>query len=272
MKQLANYLFCDLKQTKEISWFRNALYSLVLYKVFIYIIQFNTLFSDERLIYKHAHFGNPIINSVFFLNNYYSVALGAFFILVIALCAVIGLLKKSTYITNLLLWLLMMNVSSFIYMTTDAGDYFLNQLLLFNCFFLPKNTKSSIINDFKTVLHNGSLAILKLQVCFAYAVSAYLKIIDPSWTGGMAIHQIFQIPQYSNIVFQSVPAGICVVLTYATLCYQLLFPFLVWVRAFKIYLLVFGISLHLCIAFGMGLVGFGLVMIISYILFLKYDN
>jgi hypothetical protein len=49
--------------------------------------------------------------------------------------------------------------------------------------------------------------------------------------------------------------------------YQLLFPVLVWIKKIKKMFLLLGILMHLYIAFVMGLVEFGSVMIISYIIF-----
>jgi len=170
------------------------------------------------------------------------------------------------------LWLSVMNLTSFLYPTLTAGDYLLNQLLCFNCFFIPKASKNLVWNDIKSALHNTALLAVKLQVCLAYFLAGYFKIIDDSWTSGDAIYQTFQIPEFSNAVLVSIPYSITVVLTYFTIAYQLSFAFLVWFRPFKIYLFSFGIMQHLLIAFGMGLFQFGVIMCICYILFLKYDD
>jgi hypothetical protein len=165
-----------------------------------------------------------------------------------------------------------MNLTAFLYPTLTAGDYLLNQLLFFNIFFTKKQSTSLIVNDIKTALHNTALFAIKLQVCLAYFLAAYFKIMDDSWITGAAIFQTFQIPEFSNDVLALIPYSVCVVLTYFTIAYQLSFAFLVWFRPFKIYLFSFGIMQHLLIALGMGLFQFGIIMCICYILFLKYDE
>jgi predicted DCC family thiol-disulfide oxidoreductase YuxK len=60
--------------------------------------------------------------------------------------------------------------------------------------------------------------------------------------------------------------------TYATLGFQWLFPILIWQRRWRLPLISFGLLLHLGIAFGMGLFTFGLVMYVSYLLFLPEDK
>lgn len=271
MNKITTYFFNSINQPKEVGWFRSALYLFLLYKVFLYIAQFNALFSDDRLVYHTVKRVNFIIDSSFFLNNYYTITLAIEFISGVAILSLVGLFKKSNFLTNIILWFLIINLSNFLYPVNTGGDYMLNQLLLFNCFLLPNKSNNVIFNDLKTLLHNTSLLALKIQICLAYFIAAYYKITDSSWIEGVAVYQTFQVPEFSNSLFQSVPYSITVVLTYLTMVYQSSFPFLVWFRPFKIYLFSFGILQHLFIAFGMGLVSFGLVMIICYILFLKYD-
>ncbi len=271
MNKITAYFFNTQNQPKEIGWFRSALYLFLLYKVFLYVVQFKALFSNDRLIYHTVKHINFIIDVSFFLNNHYSISLAIVFISSVAILSLVGLFKKSNFFTNLILWFTVINLSNFLYPVNTGGDYMLNQLLLFNCFLLPSKSRHLMINDFKTLLHNTSLLALKIQICLAYFIAAYYKITDSSWIDGVAVYQTFQVPEFSNSLFQSIPFVITVFLTYLTMIYQISFPFLVWFRPFKIYLFSFGILQHLFIAFGMGLVSFGIVMIICYILFLKYD-
>lgn len=272
MNTITTYFFSKQNQVREITWFRNALYLFLLYKVFVYIYQFNDLFSNERLIYHQTKHINLVVDSAFFLNNYYSVFVAGIFIFGVAVLSIIGLFKKSNYITNGVLWFLIINLTSFLYPTLTAGDYLLNQLLFFNCFLIPNASPKLFLSDLKTVFHNFALMAIKIQVCMAYFLAAYYKMIDDSWTSGEAIYQTFQIPEYSNALLASIPYLVTVALTYFTIGYQLSFAFLVWFRPFKIWLFSFGILQHLLIAFGMGLFQFGIIMCICYILFLKYDD
>jgi hypothetical protein len=269
---ITTYLFQQRKQTREVIWFRTALYLFLLYKVCVYLYQFDSLFSEERLIFHHIKRIHILIDSAFFLNNHYSVSLGVVVILAVAALSFIGLCKTSNFITNSILWALVLNLTNFLYPTLTAGDFLLNQLLFFNCFFNLKPGKSLVLNDLTNALHNAALLAIKLQICLAYILSGYYKVVDESWISGEALYRIFQIPEFSNAFLASIPFSICMVLTYATIAYQLSFPLLVWFRPFKIWLFSFGILQHLMIAIGMGLFQFGVIMIICYILFLKYDD
>lgn len=271
MNRLSTYIFDKKQQTRELGWFRMALYAFIIHKVFGYLYHYNELFSDKRLVYHTVKHINPLVDLTFYLNNHYDIYTAPLFILGVLFCAIAGLGKKSNYVTNSMLWLLIINLNNFLYPTLTAGDYLLNQLLFFNIFFSFKTSAKPAINDLKTALHNAALLGIKFQVCFAYVLSAWFKLSDPDWLNGMAVYHTFQIPEYGGPFLASLPLSICMVLNYVTIIYQLLFPALIWFRPLKIYLLAFGVLQHLVIAFGMGLFSFGIIMIICYILFLKYD-
>lgn len=272
MNRLITYLFQHKKQIKELGWFRFALYAFILFKVYGYICHYSELFSCQSLIYHSVKHINPLVDLTFYLNNHHAAGTASLFILATLFCALLGIFKRSNYISNTILWLLIINLTNFLYPTLTAGDYLLNQLLFFNIFFSFNTSKKTVLNDLKTALHNTALIAIKLQVCLAYVMAAWFKLGDASWLSGTAVYQTFQIPEYSTPFLASLPLGLCMILNYATMAYQLLFPAFIWFRPFKIYLLAFGIVQHLVIALGMGLFSFGIIMIICYILFLKYDG
>ena len=272
MSALSTYLFGYKRQRRELGWFRIALYGFVLYKVAAYIIHYPELFSNQSLVFHTVKYINPLVDLTFYLNNHYTSPVVILVIVGLTLCALLGIGKRSNYVTNAVLWLLVINLNNFLYPTLTAGDYLLNQLLFFNIFFSFKSSKNAVAHDVKTALHNTALLGIKIQVCFAYVLAAWFKFNDPDWLNGLAVYQTFRVPEYATPFLASLPLGVCIVLNYATMAYQLLFPVLIWFRPLKIYLLAFGILQHLVIAFGMGLFSFGIIMIICYILFLKYDD
>lgn len=271
MKALISYLFDFKRQSKETAWFRMALYAFIFFRVFIYCYHFDILFSERNIIYHEARDVGAINNAAFFLTNHYSLFLACSFITLLVICAALGLFRRSNYISNFILWLSIVNINNFLYPSLTSGDHLLNQLLFFNIFLSAKNARNAVINDIQTALHNGALISIKIQVCLAYSLAALYKLTDAGWLQGNAVYETFQIHEYSSAFFASFPKVICTVLSYLVLAYQLLFPIIIWQRPFKIYVLSLGMIQHLIIAFGMGLFSFGWIMIICYILFLKYD-
>ena len=271
MKLITTYLFDFKHQPREIKWFKNALSLFILYKVCVYIYLFPELFSEHRFIFLSNKPVNFLIDTAFFLSNNYSILLAICMISAIGLFSVLEIINKSNYFIRFFLWLIILNLTNFLYPTLTCGDYLLNQLLLFNIFLTNKSFKNSIINELSTLIHNIALIGIKMQVCLVYALAAWFKINDANWLNGSAIYDIFQIPEYSNTVFYSLPEWFCTISTYVVLVYQLGFCILVWIKPIKKYILALGIFQHLVIAFGMGLFSFGIIMIVCYILFLNYD-
>lgn len=237
----------------------------------VYLLHFGTLFSADAMVYAPSGLSGRFSDGAFLLSNYYSVPLAMCCIIVMALFSLLGLLRRSHYVINAVLWLLMLNMNHYLYATLTAGDYLLNQLLFFNIFFYTGRSDARF-GSFREALHNMALAGIKIQICLVYVVAAGFKLGDAGWMSGTAVYQTFQMTEYGNALLRSFPLWLCMILNYATMAYQLLFPLTIWFRPFKIYLLAFGILQHLLIAFGMGLFSFGIIMIICYFLFLKYDE
>ncbi|MFO0321291.1 MAG: hypothetical protein ACK504_02555 [Bacteroidota bacterium] len=271
MNKLVSYLFDFKKQSREVKWFKNALSLYLLYKVFIYIFLFSELFSNNRLIYHFIKQTNSLIDIAFFLNIHYSQSFALILIFLIAIFSFLELLNVSNYFIRFMLWIIMNNMSNFLNATLTAGDYLLNLFLFFNIFLSHKTYRHLVLNELTTAFHNISLIALKIQICLVYFLSACYKLSDVNWLNGSSVYKIFQIPEYSNSLFEALPYWICVIGTYLVLFYQLSFIVTVWIKPIKKYVLIFGIFLHLIIAFGLGLFNFGVIMILAYIPFLNYD-
>lgn len=248
------------------------MYLFIIYKILINVIHFDSLFSVHSLIYNAPKHIGSIRDVAYLLTNYYSNITSVICLSTVFILSCIGLFKKSNYITNTLLWLSIINLNNYLYPTLTAGDYLFNQLLLFNIFFSFKPSTRPFIQDLKTVFHNTALIGIKVQICLAYFLAALFKLSDADWLDGSALWDTIQIPEYSNALLASLPVAVCTILTYLTIVYQLTFPVMVFLNSTKKYVFTYGIIQHLVIALAMGLFSFGIIMIICYILFLKYDD
>lgn len=272
MKRIFAYFTEQKQQIKEVSWFQKAIYLFLFYKCVTYLLHFNELFSENSFILHHQGFSGPITDLAFLLNNYYTPWIGLVCIIVLLILSILGLVSRLPFLLKFAVWILVVNTGYFLYPTLTGGDYLLHQLLFFNLFLSPKKSNMIFLNDLSIMLHNGALVSIKIQVCLGYFLAGWFKLTDAAWLSGHAVYDIFQIPEYTSPFLQSLPYSITAVLTFLTIGYQLLFPVLIWWRRAKIYLLVFGIIQYLLIAISVGLFSFGWLMIITYLLFLKYDT
>ncbi len=271
MNVIVTYLFTKLNQPREVKWFTNALYVFLLCKILIYTSQLNELFSESALIFNRPYVSNSIKDVAFVLTNNYSYPLAIVFLFSITTACVLLLIGKSNYIIKFLLWLLVLNLHNYLYPIITAGEFLVNQLLFFNIFLTSNSSTNVNSNNFKIGLHNTALIALKTQVCLAYFIAALFKLQCAEWLNGQALQQITAIHMFSNYFLASTSNFILMCATYLVLGYQLMFPVIVFNNNLKKYVLGFGILQHLFIAFVMGLTSFGFVMIICYILFLKYN-
>lgn len=162
-----------------------------------------------------------------------------------------------------------------------TGGEALVGILLFYLMFIqesdPKTRKKTgepVFTDLQNVLNNTFYWIMLIQICVLYFFSTLYKLIDPYWLSGDAMQYISRIDAFSSgglrYLFADNPT-LSAIATYFTLIYQGLFPVLVWFKKIKLPFLLLGVLFHLGIAFGMGIFTFGIIMILTYLLFLE-DN
>ncbi|MBS1635647.1 MAG: hypothetical protein JST26_06955 [Bacteroidetes bacterium] len=267
MNQLSLYFFGEPRHLAATRVFRKALYALLLYRILVGLRHFDDLFGVNSLIYtKHISLSG-VKDLVYLLNIYELPWLRLSFLIAGGIICLAGIFNRQSFVTNVLLALVIYNIHSYLYSALTAGDYLLNMMVFFNCFLYTKPRKNIVLNELSTAAHNASLLALKIQVCLAYVLAAYYKLGDNSWLHGEAVFRSFQADVYSSHLLHLIPHGVAVCMNYAVIAYQGLFAGLVWIKPLKKWILWLGVAQHLFIAFGMGLMSFGFTMIISYLLF-----
>lgn len=243
-----------------------------MYKVLVYALWFRELFGVHSLVYHQAKGFCGIKDLAFLLNYAESPLVNGLVLGMIALIAIAGLFNFNHIVSNILLFLAVYNISLYVYPTLTAGDLLTNQLLFFNIFLFRKPARRPFWKDAQSALHNNALAGIKVQVCLVYILASWYKLSDADWLNGSAVYHSLQVNDYCLPLLRALPYWVMVAMCYFALVYQSLFAMLVWIRPLKKYVLAIGVVQHLFIAFGMGLFSFGIIMIISYIIFLDLDR
>lgn len=187
-----------------------------------------------------------------------------------------GLLNFLPRLTAVLLYVVTANLFVKGYLMFTGGEALVNILLFYLMFIHTAKKKqeykeSSVFFDLQNVLNNTFYWIILIQVCVLYFFSDFYKLLDPYWLNGEALMHISKVDAFSGpamvAVFAENPT-LSLIGTYTVLFYQGLFPILVWFKRIKIPFLAIGVLLHLGIAIGMGIFTFGVLMILTYFLFL----
>jgi hypothetical protein len=146
------------------------------------------------------------------------------------------------------------------------GGMLLMLLMSFYCSVVNVNAKS----PYGIALTNAARIACIAQVILVYLTAALYKLGGTQWINGTALYFTMHIDLYSTPwlkTFFSNHYIVAKLLTWLGLAYQVLFPLLIWIKYVRKPILIIGIMFHLFIAFAMGLVGFGIAMIICYLLF-----
>ena len=248
------------------------LYLLLIIKCIYWLFYYDLLFGADAVFYSKPYPIKGLKDLAFLLYGSQSASLALYFIIPVIILAAVNLIYSKLYfITDFILWFLIINLHNKIYASLSGGDYLLNQFLLFNCvlssyFAKPANGRFPV----KILLHNFGVVAIMAQVVLVYALSALAKLNDHNWLSGNAVWLVSQTGHFSLPLLAALSkstAPLFIFLNYCVLLYQCTFPFLVWLKRIKKPFVIAGILMHVYIALAMGLVSFGLIMLIAYVYF-----
>jgi len=273
--KLTAYFFTDFNFKVHSLWFKATLYLIVVISCLYWAANFELYFGQNSIVYRAPKPFSGIHDFAYLLYNHQNWTSGAItFAGALALVSLI--LKKSFFAIDFLIWLIVLNIHNSVYPGLTGGDYLLNQFLFFSCFISYRQLRlDGFFNDLKVCLHNFGVVAVMIQVCLLYFISGYAKLTDSVWQEGTAIDQILQIRHFSMMpALGDVLSGgvLSKTLNYFVLFYQLFFPLFIFLKPIKKYFIICGILMHLYIAFFMGLVSFGLIMLLSYIFFWPFRH
>ncbi|MGZ5278960.1 MAG: HTTM domain-containing protein [Pseudobdellovibrionaceae bacterium] len=112
--------------------------------------------------------------------------------------------------------------------------------------------------------------MLQVQLCLIYVYSGMEKLKGQSWWDGTAVWSVLANSQMviADLTWTRHVPFLIVLISFATILFEIYFPVLVWVPALRRYCLVAGMLFHAGIGIVMALWSFAIVMISPYCLFI----
>ena len=276
MQKLISYFFSGYNLKFQTLWLKRLLYLFLILKTLSWLVYYDLFFGNNSIVFASPSFVNPLKDFAFVLYNYSGSNLAYYFIIPVILLSLLSLLFLKTLphwistLSNILIWILVINIHNKIYPALTGGNYLLNQFLFFNCFLAATyNTGETWQNLLKICIHNFAVLAIMIQICLVYFLSALAKCADPAWLSGSALSSVMNVHHYylyNKIEFLN-NNFLILFLNYLVIFYQFSFPVLVFFKRIKKPFIVIGVLMHLYISFAMGLVEFGLIMILGYIYF-----
>ncbi|MEU2247573.1 HTTM domain-containing protein [Streptomyces sp. NPDC019224] len=138
--------------------------------------------------------------------------------------------------------------------------------------YAPRSELRTLLDVIANLAHNATLVVIMAEVCLIYATAGWYKVQGSRWQDGTALYYPLKLeyftpwPALSDLLASS---GVMVmVLSYATVIVQVAFPFTLFNRRVKNFLLGAMICEHAGIALLLGLPFFSMAMITADAVFL----
>lgn len=273
MKALTTYFTDDFRHWSKIDFFKRVIYLFLFFNTLTLLPAVNDIFGYNGLAgfrgFKWSgteSFFNLLSHPINQNHNWihWCFVLGQLFFLAM------GFFRIKPLISSIMVWFLTVNLVTKGAMFFTGGEVLID-LLLFYLIFIQKPKKG---NGYmmQNVLNNTFYIILLVQICVLYFFSFYWKLYDSNWLNGNALYYVSKVDSFSSkglkwMLDDNLVLGR--ILTYSVLAYQASFPIIVWIKQFKIPFLIIGVLFHLSISIGMGMFAFGVIMTLSYLLFLE---
>lgn len=136
---------------------------------------------------------------------------------------------------------------------------------LFRIDLRPLGFRFREIRPIWNLVHNCARFLIAWQVCMVYFWAVFYKLGGDNWRDGTALYYVLHLshfmpfPALSSLLSSN--STLVAFMTYATIVFQMAFPFLMWNPRLKPYLIGGAVLLHLSIAIVLGLVLFSATMI-----------
>ncbi len=269
---------------KSIAQNNKNLHTIRLFRILLYcwfLIYYNTLaFNVDFFWGKNSFIPKSTIelffgNSIFNLFNYPLIENNPL-VLIIALdvLLMVSFFKLKNRILPILIYFVTLSLDARSYYILDGGNNLISLFSVFNMFFSLDKDKETPISLLNSTLSNLSLLMAKIQVCIVYFIAGHSKLAGDLWSNGTALYYTLSVSEVSlnsvRDIVKIIHPIFIVLPAYFLLAFQLSFPWLIWFKSTRKFMIFAGSVIHLGISFIMGLTFFGYVLCISYCLF--YDE
>lgn len=265
--------------------FRTILFSFLLIDTFLSLPAASQLWGPDAYIPSARDSGFNgifrVLNLIPFFEHYrffYFIPLfGKIIFLALGIFNILPLL--STIFVYICLW----NLNNKAWITLHGGNNIVDVVFIYIILMHLGNLKSGFFQkffngaliEFGNAIANFAFWSARFQIILVYTVAGLTKLQSHLWRDGVALYYVLNTKEFTHPWAQKIFSQfdfLVILGTYGTLLFQLSFPWLVWNRHLKKYMLLYGTFIHLQISFVMGLFDFGIIVSIMYLLFLNQQE
>jgi Vitamin K-dependent gamma-carboxylase len=120
-----------------------------------------------------------------------------------------------------------------------------------------------------SVMATISIRLIQIHMCVVYFFAGTGKLLGETWWDGTAIWGAIANLEYQTLDLTGLASHMAIVniITYTTLFWEVSYPFLIWPRLTRPIWIAMALLVHFGIGFAMGMMTFGLVMVIGNLAF-----
>jgi hypothetical protein len=264
IKQIDTGVERILSEGSRQEFFFKSLYGFVLIKLWI---SWSTLETILEFIPTREYSGlSLLLHAPVQLFNF---GAGAF-VITFSFILITSLVVRLNYISAFFIFWFSVCLSKFLFPVLNGSDLVLNLFLLIG---LVTPTFPVLrwngLQEYQKVISAFGIFFIKVEIALVYFLSGYDKLVTTSWRNGNAIFSVANLDFFSNPNFSVQLTGMSAMLVaWLVILFEISFAFFIWFDRFRNYWLIVGVLFHIAIIIFMSLLDFGLVMIISYLIFL----
>ena len=137
--------------------------------------------------------------------------------------------------------------------------------------FLPPWLRGRSDADGRSTTANIAIRLLQLHMCIVYLFAGFGKLLGPPWWDGSAMWMSFANYEYQSLdmTWLANYPYLLDFLTHLTIAWECSYIALVWPRLTRPLVIALAVPLHLGIALCMGMITFGVIMIIANMAFVS---
>lgn len=273
IEKFSNHFTDDYQEPKATRIFFKALVVYTLIKMILIWPISRMVISHHTLSLPKSLPGKVLLAPSILANQHLDIffGIGICFLLVI-------LFIRSHYVINLLFFWLTFNLYVTNLSIANGSDLVL-LMLSFWCIPMARSPRFKTVQGaiVQKVIYNLAFLFCQLQVVYIYFVSGLDKVLSETWRSGEAFVYIKHLEVLYNPVlpafFENTYWNIA--FSWSAILFELIFVVLVWSNKMRLPILLIGTIFNLFIWIVLSLPDFALIMIVSFLIFLKdsdYDR
>lgn len=282
------------KASTTLGLIRIAAGSIALYSLLVWSKELLTFFGPDGMLpasYRQLYFGSSAWSHFDWVTSNSGIWISHWICLIIVSLFTLGAFSRVTAVLTALI------VISYANRATGAL-FGLDQILVMLCLYITIGDSGGAFSfdrwwkmrqgnsaetpsslrwngvDSPKVSTNIAIRLIQLHLCLVYFYAGLGKLQGETWWNGQAIWFSVASHEYQtlDLTWMADHMGLVAFLTLVTVYWEVTYPALIWNRLARPMVLLIAVLTHLGIGLAMGMMTFGLVMLVANLSFIEFAN